>query len=171
MDDLYRGSMGAQSLAGSVSGQGSKATVSGAVSVLYSNTETLATIAKNSTVKASEDVKLSAIDKTKLAVRAGALSISKGTSIGVGASFAIIYADSVVKSTVEDGTKELSGRNITVEAIKKRVDISDYKSSLNTQYLMTDSSDVPEGQAYEPGILDYKKKYRLSLSIGYRTIE
>ena len=90
MDGEYKGWLGAQALAGVVSGQGNAA-IGGALAIIVSFAATKAQIAAGAVINGG-DISVLAFDKSKLAVRAGGVSISTGAKVGVGASFALVYA-------------------------------------------------------------------------------
>ncbi|MEN6340037.1 MAG: hypothetical protein ABFD03_07915, partial [Clostridiaceae bacterium] len=156
MDGKYKGLLGAQALAGSVTGSSSDMTISGALAIIVSKAETLVTVADNAKLTAENGmVKLSAEDKSKLAVRAGGLSISKGTSVGIGASFALIYARNDVKALVGENV-QIKAASFLLRAAKLRVDMSDYESTFDLSLLLTDSSGTTADDS-KKGIVDIKK--------------
>ena len=110
MDDEYRGWLGAQSIAGSVAGSGG-ASVAGAFAIIVSSADTLAKIGKGAELTA-EDVVVLATDKSKLALRAGGVSISTGATVGLGGSFAMIYTYNTVKALIDQGITVLQEYNI-----------------------------------------------------------
>ncbi|MBR4990130.1 MAG: hypothetical protein IKY96_03105, partial [Oscillospiraceae bacterium] len=173
MDGIYRGTLGAQALAGSVTGADSKATISGAFSILTSKALTKASAAKGSVIKSGGDLEITATDKTKLAVRAGGISYSEGTSVGVGASFALIYAENQVLALIEDGAKTvICAGDLKVNAIKHKVSNSDFALSLDKSLIMTDTTGLtPEQEAAaKKGILNINKgadgKYDVSINMS-----
>ena len=162
MDDDFRGKLAAQSLAGAVSGANGKVSIAGAVSVLVSNAETKVTVGDNS--KGSTDVtatgamKISAADKSKLAARAGAVSISKGSAVGVGASVVTIVSNNTVEAKVADNT-HLTAKRLDLIAERRRVDMSDFIFPMNMSTLLTDSSALSEEERKEAntGMIDIHK--------------
>lgn len=152
MDGVYAGLLGAQSIAGAASGKGSTVTVAGAVSVLVSNSETAAQVADNGVITGG-DIVVKAYDKSKLAVRAGALTASGGSTVGVGASFALVYGNNVVRALVGDKVTIL-GTGLTVSGEKAIVTFSDYAvgKDWSTLYEIKPSvkkSDQPNKQVTE----------------------
>ena len=183
MDGLYAGLLGAQTIAGSASGAGSTATVAGAISVLVSNSETLATITENSMVTGG-DITVKAYDKSKLALRAGALSASGGSTVGVGASFALIYGNNIVRAIVGDGVTIL-GDDLTVNSEKAIVTFSDYAIGKDWSYLLELKPAVKKGaepnesitQAHDQAIITVQPvttgnttKYNVDINIDTDTI-
>lgn len=118
MDGEYRGALGAQALAGSVSGTNAKATVSGAIAIIVSHAKTSAAIADGSKLTGA-DIEISAFDQSKLALRAGGLSISKGSQVGIGASSALIYGENTVEAKIGDRVT-IRGASLTLSAEKRR---------------------------------------------------
>lgn len=181
MDNEYRGALGAQAVAGSVTGVGSKATISGAIAVLVSKAVTEATFnmkgLEGKSISAAKDITLSATDKSKLAVRAGAVSISSGTAIGVGASIATIYGQNNVISAVGSNST-IAGKSLAVEAKKLRVDMSDFDLAPGITTLISNSSvsnGSPSSSAGNKGILDLNKdsaseSYSVSINITSENI-
>jgi len=136
LDDNYRGYLGAQAIAGAGGGSGG-ASAAGAVSIIVSKSETLAEIAKGIQLNGGAVI-IGAFDKSKLAVRAGAVSASKGTNVGIGASFALVYAHNSVFARVDDGVS-ITADSFTLMAEKKRVDFSDYSNQFGLDDLITSS--------------------------------
>lgn len=135
MDGKYKGLLGAQALAGAVTGTGSKFCISAALAVVVSLSESTVTIAENAVIHGG-DITASASDKSKLAVRAGGLSVSTGASVGAGISFALIYAHNVVTASVGNGAS-ITGSTFTLSARKLKVDFSDYESEFGLDNMLT----------------------------------
>ena len=129
MDDEFKGKLGAQALAGAVAGSSSRFCISGAVAIIVSKSATNA-IVLSGAVLSGGDICVTAADKSKLAVRAGALSASKGASVGVGISFALIYAHNAVGATVQNGAS-ITASSFTLTAQKLKVDFSDYSNAFD----------------------------------------
>ena len=153
MDDEYRGWLGAQALAGSVSGQG-KASVAGAFAIIRSSADTLAEVGRKADVEAGDMIIL-ATDKSKLAVRAGGVSISTGATVGIGASLGLIYADNTVRAIINEKA-EINAGSLDLAAKKLKVDFSDFETALGWDYLLTDSTGTT-ATAAEKGIVDINK--------------
>ena len=163
MNGDFRGQLAAQALAGAVSGSGSSASVGGAIAVLASNAKTKVIIADgtgtdNRATITGENVVISTSDKTKLAARAGGVSVSKGSSVGVGASAAIIYANNQVESRIGDWAK-IQARSLLIRAEKLGVTREDYQNAFGIDKILSDSSKLDEGERSDAntGIIDVKK--------------
>jgi len=174
MDGKYKGLLGAQALAGSVTGSSSDMTISGALAIIVSKAETSVNVADNAKLTAGNgQVKLSAEDKSKLAIRAGGLSISKGTSVGIGASFALIYARNDVKAALGENV-QVTAQSFLLRAAKLRVDFSDYESTFDLSLLLTDSTNASADA--DKGIIDIKKGssdsdgYKISINVSTDTV-
>ena len=134
MDGKYRGLLGAQALSGSIGGSGGKVGFAGAVSILIGHAKGLAQIAENAVVRGG-DIAVTAQDKSKLAVRAGGLTAS-GASAGIGASFALIYAENELTARVGKGAS-VTADSLTVKAEKLPVDADDYAFPFGWDTLFT----------------------------------
>ena len=134
MDGKYRGLLGAQALSGSIGGSGGKVGFAGAVSILIGHAKGLAQIAENAAVRGG-DIAVTAQDKSKLAVRAGGLTAS-GASAGIGASFALIYAENELTARVGKGAS-VTADSLTVKAEKLPVDADDYAFPFGWDTLFT----------------------------------
>jgi hypothetical protein len=144
MDGEYRGLLAAQSLAGAVSGTG-KVSIAGSVSVVVDNAVTAARIHSTQAAPLTLEgarIVLHAYDKTKLAVRAGGVSVSKGSDVGMGLAVAVVYGNNTVDVTVGDGAV-IRGDSLEINAEKARVDFSDFESAVGLDRFITDTSDVP----------------------------
>ncbi len=131
-------------------------TISCALAIIVSKADTSVVVNDNAKLTANNGmVKLSAEDKSKLALRAGGLSISKGTKVGIGASFALIYARNDVLAEVGQYA-EIKAASFLLHAAKLRVDFSDYESTFDLSLLLTDSTGVTDPNA-DKGIVDIKK--------------
>ena len=144
MDGVYKGLLGAQALAGSISANGGIVGISGAIAILIGNADTKAEI-KDGSVLEGKNIVLNAVDKSKYAVRAGSVTISKGAKAGVGASYAMIYAaNNTLLLIGEKQTEEhpvsgvtIQAASLTARAEKSRVDSRDYEFPLSTDVLFT----------------------------------
>jgi hypothetical protein len=142
LNDEYKGYLGAQAIAGAVSGSGGKVSFGGALAVIVCRSVASATIGKNVHIYNGGDVVISAVDKTKLALRAGGVSVSKGGSaVGVGASFAVIYAHNEITASIGDNS-ELHVKSLRLVAEKQRLDISDYENAAGFDRLLTDTTNL-----------------------------
>ena len=162
MDGLYRGKLGAQALAGSISGADSKMSIGGAVSVLVSKAEATVNIKKGTGDAGSKlngkQVTVSAQDKSKLAVRAGGVSISRGSSVGMGLSAAAVKSSNTVTAKVGDGFT-ITGSGFDLTARKLGVSMKDYVNPVPLTDVITDSSKLTDEQRKEAntGIIDLHK--------------
>ena len=158
-DGDYRGYLGAQALAGAVSGSGGKVSIGGALAVIVSRSVTSASIGGNAHIYNGGDLLVSATDKTKLALRAGGGSISKGAAVGVGASFALIYAHNSVNASIGDSC-ELYVKSLKLVAEKQRLDSSDYHSAAGLDRLLTDTSELTaaEREQAKTGLIDIHRE-------------
>ncbi|MBQ9827063.1 MAG: hypothetical protein IJM62_00105, partial [Lachnospiraceae bacterium] len=144
MDGKYRGLLAAQALAGAVSGADGTISLAGSVVVVVDDAETAVKINKDNNKEVKIEgakITIEAYDKTKLAVRAGGVSISKGSKVGVGVAFSLIYANESVDVYVGNGTK-IVGESLEINSEKARVDFSDYTFALGVQNFITDTSDL-----------------------------
>ena len=180
MNGDYRGFLGAQALAGAVSGSGGNFSIGGAIAVIVSNAKTSVTIADGTAQKHAEltgsRISITASDKSKLALRAGGISISKGASVGIGAAFALIYSNNAIAAVIGDETT-VNAESLVIRAEKLRVDMSDYESAFGVDTLITDSSALTEEQRKEAdtGIIDVHKgeddsSYTVKLNISTDTV-
>ncbi|MBQ8094422.1 MAG: hypothetical protein IJ242_12745 [Clostridia bacterium] len=157
MDGDFRGRLAAQSLAGSVAGKDSSVSLGGAVSVVVANAQSTVGLA-GSTDVAGRNVTVEATDKSKLAARAGGLSISKGSSIGMGIASTTIVSNNEVKATVGDNV-EITADSFRLNAEKKQVKDSDFKQLIDLRTLVTDSSALSDEQRKKAktGFIDVHK--------------
>ena len=133
MDGVYRGLLGAQAVAGSVSGTGGKIGAAGAVAVMINDSAAIATL--GGTAKGGS-VGLFATDKSKLAVRAGSVMASSGASVGMGASFALVYANNLVKASVSENAN-VTAASLHVSAKRLPVTDEDYELPFSRATLLT----------------------------------
>ena len=156
LTDTYRGRLAVQSIAGAVSGKGSDTSVAGALSLLFSYGETDAIV--DGDLKGNA-VSVTANDKSKLAVRAGGINVSKGANVGAGVSVATIWSANTVKAEVKDGAT-IDADSFTLKAVKAPVTWDDYRFPLSLQDLISDSSDLDDGERENvyPGLIDVHKK-------------
>ena len=182
MDGAYRGGLLARRrLAGAVSGKGGSFSIGGAIAVIVSRSETRVVFEDGKqTGEGSSltggDITVAARDKSKLALRAGGLSISKGAAVGIGASFALIYSHNAVQAALGD-YMNVTGSSLQVTARKQRVDMSDYESTFDMTMLITDSSGLSdeERENAETGIIDIHKgedgkSYQVKFNISTDTV-
>ncbi len=135
LDEQYAGLLSAQAIAGSVSAKaGGKVSIAGAVAVQVARAAALAQVADDAIVK-GRNLTVSALDKSKIAVRAGSVSVGQQT-VGVGASFALIYAENTVTASVGKRA-ELTGGGLRVTAEKMQVSTKDYQFPFGVSTLFT----------------------------------
>ncbi|MBR3018477.1 MAG: hypothetical protein IKH57_15605 [Clostridia bacterium] len=157
LDGNYAGKLAAQALSGSVSGKNSSVSIAGAVSVLVSGAESTVDVAGNSTLSGG-DVAVEATDKSKLAVRAGGVNLSGGSSFGMGLSSATVVSSNDVSAAVGDNVT-VEGKSFKLNAEKQAVTADDYKNLIDLKYLVTDSSALDDKQRKEAntGLIDVHK--------------
>ena len=154
MDGKFKGWLGAQALAGSISKE-AKLSVSGAVAYLGSEANTDILIHEGAEIKSSgadSKIKINAQDKSKLAIRAGNAQGSKGNKNAVGVSIAIIWADNnVIVQTMPNVVIEAG--TVDVTATKLKVDKDDFTNQVSWSNLVT--KDNKDGKT---GLIDIKSK-------------
>ena len=158
MDDPYTGKLGVQSLSGAVAGKDSTLAIAGAVSVLSTEAVTRAVVDSAEKIT-GERVKISADDKSKNAVRAGGISVSKGATVGMGLSAATILSENTVEARVGDGAV-ITATDFELSALKRKVTFDDYKFPLGWEDLVSDSSSLTDEQRENvyTGLIDVHKK-------------
>jgi len=159
MDGKYLGLLGAQGIAGSVAGSGGKVGFAGAVAILVAKARANATIAADAIIRGG-DVSVGAVDKSKLAVRAGAVTIG-GAQAGIGASFALIYAENSLIASVGSRAR-VTAKSLKVTAQKQPVDASDYKFPFGWDALFT----VNVEEASRKGLININTKEKTGGIIG-----
>ena len=157
MDGEFRGKLAAQALAGSVAGKNSSISMGGAVSVVVANAESKVDIAGGKSISGG-NVTIEATDKSKLAARAGGISLSKGSSVGMGIASTTVISSNEVTANVGDGAT-ITADSFKLNAEKKAVTNADYKSVIDWSYLITDSSKLSDDQRKEAdtGLIDVHK--------------
>ena len=143
--------------------EGGKFSIGGAVAIIVSKATTKVIFEdagnkSEGTKITGGDITIAAKDKSKIALRAGGMSISKGASVGIGAAFALIYSHDDVGARLGDYAI-VNGESLQVSAKKIRVDMSDYESTFSFDMLITDSSNLTdeERENADTGIFDIKK--------------
>ncbi|SFB73189.1 hypothetical protein [Butyrivibrio sp. YAB3001] len=116
---------GAQAVSGSISKKvgtdSTKVAGAGAVAVLITDATTQISAGKNIGIKGA-DIKFSSTDDYKLYVRAGSISYQKKANVGLGLSFAMLYANDVIH-TIIGNNASFDGNSLVVEAVKKHEDL------------------------------------------------
>ena len=163
MDGAFLNRLAAQAVAGAVSGAKSDESIAGAVSVAVSNAKSKVEVKGGSSDKdqriiGGDYTSFRATDKSKLGIRAGGLSISKGSSKGMGLSAAVLVSNNEVGAVIGDYTK-INVHQFTLSAEKEEVNSSDYKFPLSWKNLITDSSKLTEEQrqSTQKGLIDIRK--------------
>ncbi len=171
MDGKYKGLLAAQAIAGSVSGSGGTVNASGAVAVMTGNAKTIILITDGSSLRGGA-ITINAIDKSKYAIRAGSANISTGAKAAIGASFALIYAQNITKIQIGDTTGLIGvlieADSLTINAVKEKVDQSDYQIPFDESTLFT----VDASSEKEKGLINLTTtegssgKYSVSVTLG-----
>ncbi|MGL5174002.1 MAG: hypothetical protein ACRC75_09135, partial [Olsenella sp.] len=162
MDGRFAGLLGAQSIAGAASGAGSTATVAGAFAVLVSRSTTTAQVTTGSTITAG-DVVVKAYDKSKLAVRAGAISKSDGGSVGVGASIAFVYGHDKVYALVGDDVV-ITAKSFDGSAEKAMVTFTDYGMAVDWSTLYKIAPTTKKGLEPDKNITEAKDQAIITIT-------
>ena len=124
----------AQSLSAALSGPLSTASVGGAVSFVQSKADSTVKIEGGTDNNNKRNIKggnitIEATDKSRLNARAGGVSLSIGSSFGVGAAASGIWSENTVSAKVGDYTN-IVGSSLTLNAEKQAVTGDDYKNVL-----------------------------------------
>ena len=127
--------LAAQSVSGSVAGYGSSAAIGAAVSVVKSKARTTVTmeqerLSEHSLNLVGRNIDIQAVDLSRLAARAGGVSVSMGSSVGVGLGGSKIKSGNVVSAVIGDNT-QVTGASFNMNAEKKEVTEKDYKNLLD----------------------------------------
>ena len=103
-------------------------------------------------------VTIQATDKSKLAARAGGLSLSKGSSVGMGIASTTIVSNNTVTAAIGDGAT-ITADSFKLNAEKLAVTDADFKQLIDLRYLVTDSSELNDEQRQEAktGLIDVHK--------------
>ena len=158
MDGAYPGLLAVQALSGSVSGKGAEYSIAGAVGALVSHATSAATVENAGRIE-GKAVKVIANDKSKLAVRAGGVNVSRGANVGMGISVATIWSGDTVKANVGDGAT-VNAVSFELAARKQAVTIDDYVFPLSWQDLISDTSALNDDERKNvyTGLIDIHKK-------------
>ncbi len=153
LDGQYRGLLGAQALAGSISGK-TKVGLAGAVAVLVAMAKSGVVISDGATITGGA-LSFDATDKSKLAVRAGAITFAKGAKVAAGASFAVIYGRNQVYVLVGDAT--ITAVSLRLNAARLAVTLADYDCASDLADItgsdllpisLTDDSENKDGKSF-----------------------
>ena len=163
MDGDFKGKLAAQSLSGAASGADSAVSIGGAVSVVRSKATSSVDIAGGTNAQKRQltggNITVSATDKSKLAARAGGLSVSKGSTLGVGLGSTTIISGNTVTANVGDNAN-ITGGAFTLTADKQAVSQADYTNLVAMKKLITDSSQLTdeERKNAQTGLIDIHKE-------------
>lgn len=118
---------GALAVAGSSSGKGGKVGLAGSIAVLVAKGTSAILLGDNVTITGNDQgsVSIQASDKSKLSAAAMAATKSGGVTAGVGASFALLYAENEVLAKAGDNFN-VSAKDFTMTATKQAVSIKDF---------------------------------------------
>ena len=158
----FAGKLATQSLSGSVAGEGSAISLGGAISVLTSKGEATVNITGGSADAARKieggSVTVESTDKSRLASRAGGISLSGVSSVGMGIASNVIVSKNTVKATLGDNA-EITADSFKLNAEKQAVTAEDFKQLINLRTLVTDSSNLTDEQRAnaKTGFIDYHK--------------
>ncbi len=157
LDGDYAGKLAAQSLSGSVAGAKSDVSIGGAITVLVSSAKSHAQVNAHARLQGGKVV-IEATDKSKLAARAGGLSLSKGSSVGMGIASTTIVSNNDISAVLGDNAVVNAG-SFKLNAEKIAVTQADYKNLIDMRYLVTDSSKLNEEQRKHAntGLIDLHK--------------
>ena len=143
MDGVYRGRYTAMAISGGVSGSGGTATVAGALALVISRAKTGVAVTGNAVIQSGGDIILEAYDQTKLSSSAMAAAVS-GAKVGVGASFAVLYAENTVSAIIESNA-EITGKSLALNAIIKPVSFRNWVLPFGLNDILTENGDDNEG--------------------------
>ena len=157
----YRGLLAAQALAGAVSGADSACSIAASIVVVVDKAKTGVYVnesGKEVTLDGGA-IELASYDKSRVAVRSGGVSVSKGSKAGVGAAFALVYARNTVETVVGSNT-EILGESLTVSAEKAVVSFDDFESAVGAATFLTDTSKLSDEEKEEAdkGIVNLDKR-------------
>ena len=162
MDGKFAGKLAAQALSGSVAGKNSGVSIGGAISIVRSAAASTVNItggtAEAARTLSGGAITVEATDKSKLAARSGGLSISRGSSLGMGIASTNIISGNTVAARVGDYAK-ITGASFTLNAEKQAVTDKDYRRLIDSRFLITDSSAMTEEQrkTANTGLIDIHK--------------
>ena len=133
MDEDFADRLTAQALSGALSGPYGTMSVGGAVSLVQSQAESSVNIAAGTAdhhrTITGQNITIASTDKSRLNTRAGGVSISLGSTIGIGASSSVLMSENTVSARVGDYT-DIRGISLTLNAEKQKVTGDDYRNLL-----------------------------------------
>ena len=162
LSEGYKDKISVVAIAGSKAGQDGLFGAAGALSVLVSNAETRAYIPGNSSISTSGNLTIEAREKSKLAIRSWGGTFIKGTSgnqgqnggsgsseitVGVGAAFAILYANNQIVAYIGDGSA-ITAKSVKVSSVKEKVDYTDWEYPWDDLIDILSSDDLKD--AFKP---------------------
>ncbi len=162
MDGEYPNKLAAQSLAGSVAGKKSDVSIAAAISTVVSQAESKVNVTGGTTGAErrieGQNITVEATDKSKLAARAGGVSYSKGSSVGMGVAATVIVSGNEVVAAVGDNTA-VKGNSFKLNAEKQAVTFDDYDNKLSLRKVISDSSGLSdeERENADTGLIDIHK--------------
>ncbi len=154
-DGQYRGLLASQALAGSVAGADSAVSIAGAISLVLSEAAADVQVTGSNRHLSGDKIAITANDKSRLSARAGGLSISKGSAVGMGLAATTLVSADTVNASVADGAS-IIGNALEVTAAKQAVTFDDYQFPLSLKNVASDSSKLTpdQRQNVETGIID-----------------
>ncbi len=151
MDPEYADKLTSQSAAGSVSGYGSLFSFGGAVSLIQSKAVSTVETPDGESSDTAHSIKggkitVSATDQTRLTGRAGGVSVSMGSTVGLGVAGTVILSGNKVRAKIGD-FMNIEGTALDVIAEKMAVGEDDYENLLALRDGKNqDAVDVQEGE-------------------------
>ena len=141
------GRYGALAVAGSSSGKGGKVGLAGSIAVMVAKGTSAILLGDNVSITGTIDedgeaasaagsVTIDASDKSKLSAAALAATKSDGSTAGVGASFALLYAKNEVLAEAGDNFT-VSANDFSMTATKQAVDITDFEPDASVSDFIT----------------------------------
>ncbi len=168
MDRMYPGLLAAQAIAGSLGGTSAAVGIAGAVSVVVAHARAAARIL-DGTILRGGAVDLLSYEKSKLSLRAGSLQAG-GQTVGVGASFALLYAENELDVSIGSGA-DIEAASLSAKAQRAKVTADDYVFPLTIKNLFT--VNVPDDDAANKGLinLNIKESNSTDTSAGANSLE
>ena len=130
--------LAAQSVSGSVAGYDSSAAIGAAISVVKSKARTTVNFQRDENsgahdlVMAGNNIDIEAIDQSRLSARAGGVSVSMGSSVGMGIGGSIIKSNNVVSTVIGDRS-DVTAASFNMNAEKKEITEKDYRNLLEVR--------------------------------------
>ena len=146
LDGRFAGLLAAQSLAGAVGSKGKGVGLAFAVSVVKTFGKCSARILDNAEVTGG-DVVVKAVEKSRIAVRAGGFNVGSST-VCLGASFALIYDENQNLAKIGKNAT-ITAKSLEVRAEKQAVTADDYQFPFDRKDLFTVSEGGADGSPNE----------------------